>query len=693
MLDYLHQAAILIAMRLESVLDQMPGRAHSRLSRFNKQFGELPQEAFGEYLGIDPDSVSWNRCQRLLECVPEEYRNVAATLIDLTIWSALYPESREILREFSMQITIQTAYFLETGSECPANAGQIIFQALQPYFLPEQSEIWFAQVPFSADRRLMEYLGAAENSKLPFSEWTALFTENETLPELYLYEDICERVSTLLQASDRLIQIRGDDKSGRKFLLKHAAAKCGRRMLFADCAFLYGENHTAYKIAANKLLREALLEDAAVCWYHIDPERITDMRSFAIDCIAALQKRGVQVCCCTGRKLDFSEYIPLSWLYDMPKITQHDRITLWNAFYGKEPYPDIDPTQLAIRYKLSCGQIASVFERRRNDISIGDETEKQRFERICSWIASPSDKLFRIIHPTYQLGDLILPEEDKQKIEVICANFRYYHQVYTDWDMQSKMPYGRAVSVILCGPPGTGKTMTAHVIAATLELPLFHADLSQITDKYIGETEKHLEAIFTEAEKSNCVLFLDEADAICGKRSEVNDSRDRYANNDTAFILQRLEQYDGIVILSTNFVNNLDNAFMRRMKYILNFSLPTAPVRLELWRSCFPAGMPVAEDLDLEYLAEQFEFSGANIKNVILNAAFLAAKDHETIRMQHILLSIEDEYLKFQKHILPGEYGRYSALFLQAKQAHSSHPETPELPDFDRWAERRRYFS
>ncbi|MBQ8687623.1 MAG: ATP-binding protein [Ruminococcus sp.] len=225
------------------------------------------------------------------------------------------------------------------------------------------------------------------------------------------------------------------------------------------------------------------------------------------------------------------------------------------------------------------------------------------------------------------------------------------------------MPYGRCISVLLTGPPGTGKTMTAHVIANMLELPLFHADLSQITDKYIGETEKHLDAIFTEAEKSNCVLLLDEADAICGKRSEVSDSKDRYANNDTAFILQRLERYDGIVILATNFINNLDNAFMRRMKYILQFSLPSAAVRREIWESCFTEEMPVAEPIDFDYLAEQFQFAGANIKNVVLASAFLAASEESAITMRHILKSVGNEYLKFQKHALAGEFGKYSDLY------------------------------
>jgi len=225
------------------------------------------------------------------------------------------------------------------------------------------------------------------------------------------------------------------------------------------------------------------------------------------------------------------------------------------------------------------------------------------------------------------------------------------------------MPYGRSVSVLLVGPPGTGKTMTSHVIANMLELPLFRADLSQISDKYIGETEKNLGMIFSEAEKTGCVLFLDEADSICGKRSEVSDAHDRYANNSTAFLLQRLEQYDGIVILSTNLINNIDDAFMRRIKFIIHFSVPDAAVRLELGRTSFTDKMPLSDDIDLPYLAERFEFTGASIKNIVLESAFLAVMNDSEIKQEYILKSIANEYQKLGKHVLPGDFGRYGELF------------------------------
>jgi SpoVK/Ycf46/Vps4 family AAA+-type ATPase len=191
--------------------------------------------------------------------------------------------------------------------------------------------------------------------------------------------------------------------------------------------------------------------------------------------------------------------------------------------------------------------------------------------------------------------------------------------------------------------------------------------MSQVFDKYIGETEKNIDAIFTEAEKQNCILFLDEADSLCGKRSEIKDSKDKYSNNDTAFLLQRIESYDGIVIMATNYINNIDNAFMRRMKYVVPFAIPDKDIRLEIWKSSFTEQVSIGDDVDFEYLAEQFEFSGSNIKNIVLASIFLSASEKVPVNMKHILTSIYNECQKQQRHLFSAEFGKYQNLFNEIK--------------------------
>ncbi|MCH5275719.1 MAG: ATP-binding protein [Lachnospiraceae bacterium] len=216
---------------------------------------------------------------------------------------------------------------------------------------------------------------------------------------------------------------------------------------------------------------------------------------------------------------------------------------------------------------------------------------------------------------------------------------------------------------MLSGPPGTGKTMTAHVIAGELGLPLYQVDLSRVMDKYIGETEKHLEEIFSFAEKTNVVLLFDEADALFGKRGEVTEGKDRYANMEVAYILQRIEQFEGIVILSTNFYHNIDKAFLRRMKYVLQYRMPDETLRRRLWESSLPEKQ-CREELDIDYLAAQFEFTGGMIKNVILSACVKAIYEKSQLSMEHLLQAIRAEYEKMEWPVSDEIWGEYEYLIM-----------------------------
>jgi SpoVK/Ycf46/Vps4 family AAA+-type ATPase len=245
-----------------------------------------------------------------------------------------------------------------------------------------------------------------------------------------------------------------------------------------------------------------------------------------------------------------------------------------------------------------------------------------------------------------------------RSLQDVTARARHRGTVLTDWRMRRGGGRGRGVTALFAGDSGTGKTMSAEVIAADLQLDLYTVNLATVVDKYIGETEKNLERIFGAAAAGDLVLFFDEADALFGKRSEVSDAHDRYANIEVAYLLQRLETYDGLVVLATNLQRNIDQAFLRRISVAVDFVLPEQPQREAIWARSFPAAAPT-DDLDLAFLARQFKVSGGIIHNAALGAAFLAAEDGSAISMRHVVLAVKREFQKLGRLRTEVEFERY----------------------------------
>ena len=249
----------------------------------------------------------------------------------------------------------------------------------------------------------------------------------------------------------------------------------------------------------------------------------------------------------------------------------------------------------------------------------------------------------------YRWDDLILPADIKLQLKNICAQVRFRRQVFDDWGFADKLPYGRGLSAMFSGTPGTGKTMAAQVLAQDLQLDLFKIDLSGVVSKYIGETEKNLSRVFSEAQASNAILFFDEADALFGKRTDVSDAHDRYANIEVSYLLQKMEDYDGVVILATNLRNNIDEAFIRRIRFIFEFPFPNSDNRKEIWKSSIPTATPIADEIDFQWLADRVKVAGGNIKNIVLNAAFNAAQQQDSLGMCHLLEGCKQEFQKIGK--------------------------------------------
>jgi len=262
--------------------------------------------------------------------------------------------------------------------------------------------------------------------------------------------------------------------------------------------------------------------------------------------------------------------------------------------------------------------------------------------------------------------DLVVPPELQRRLRDLVHAVNLRPLVFDRWNLAKPCSGQRGIKAMFAGASGTGKTMAAAIVARELGLELHRVELSAVMSKYIGETEKNLERAFAAARRANAILFVDEADALLGKRSEVKDAHDRYANVETAFLLQKMEDHDGVVIVATNLANNIDPAFSRRMQFVLQFPMPDVASRLRLWDSMLPREAPRGGDLDLGFLARQFTFAGGDIRTIVLDAAFRAAHAGTSIGMRELLSAVAAHYTKRGKVPHANEFGPYAQLLREA---------------------------
>jgi hypothetical protein len=341
------------------------------------------------------------------------------------------------------------------------------------------------------------------------------------------------------------------------------------------------------------------------------------------------------------------------------------RRALWAAEL-RDQHIDLDNSgidELASRYRLGDAQIREAVGSAGRQAALGrtrpDVSALAKAARIQ--VARDPGTLAQKIRPFYGWDDLVLPADQIAQLEEVCRQARLRHIVYDDWGFDRKLSLGKGLSALFTGPPGTGKTMAVEVIANDLGLELFKIDLSQVVSKYIGETEKSLDRLFAEARAGNAILFFDECDALFGKRTTVQDAHDRYANIEVAYLLQKLEEHEGLSILATNLRQNLDVGFTRRLSFIIEFPFPDEQSRRRLWQSIWPAQVPRSKDLDLEFMATQFKLPGGAVKNIAVAAAFLAAGDGGELRTEHLLWAARREIEKSGRRVAASEFGPYGA--------------------------------
>lgn len=516
------------------------------------------------------------------------------------------------------------------------------------------------------DPRIVSYLLEHDTIDERLRSFTSCCKPTRTFAELSLPEmlvsDIAQASLVLSRKGGGTVFLHGPRGSGKRCIAEAISREHGRCLLTADLE-RFSSDTLPLPTAITLLCREALLRDANLLLAHADT-------AFDDDC-ARPQKRAAFLHALdpTGfGRHDFSIFVSAASPIPQADVSHSYRsvsfsvpppdfvtcVALWNQAISTMdcvPAPDVDSGVLANKFQLTGGEIKNICREAANrallSASAPPGVSLADLEAVAR--AQSNHGLRRMaqkVKCVHAWSDLVLPVRAIQQLREICASEKFRPVVYARWGFDRRLSQGKGLNVLFCGPSGTGKTMAAGIIALELALDLYKIDLSVVVSKYIGETEKQLSQIFHEARSSNAILFFDEADALFGKRSEVKDAHDRYANIEVAYLLQKMEEYEGIVILATNFRGNIDEAFTRRIHHIVEFPLPDPEMRERIWRVLIPPDAPLAADVDFGFLARQFDFAGGNIRNVVLAAAFLAAQAGGEICMQHFIRATSRELQK-----------------------------------------------
>ena len=457
-----------------------------------------------------------------------------------------------------------------------------------------------------------------------------------------------------IAAAVPLIYIRERSGASGHSLARAALARIGRPAVELDLGRL-GPTDDPRTIAA-AAAREAGLLGAGLVVGPI--EALVEQGPAAVRTLAE-SRRGIVLI--GGRAWDPAWAMEPPLLLDAPVATVAERHEMWLSSLNGATPTGFDPAIVTLAFRLAPQQIrrAAQAAHRASDaagrtMSVDDISAGARAQN-----AAGLERLARRIEPAVAWDDLVLPPVVEAQLRELTARARHRETVVGAWGLGHRSARTTGITALFAGDSGTGKTMSAEVLANDLDFDLYVIDLSTVVDKYIGETEKNLDRIFTEADRVNGVLLFDEADALFGKRSEVKDAHDRYANVEVAYLLQRMESFDGVAILTTNLRTNIDDAFTRRLDAIVDFPMPEEDDRRRLWVANLPATVPREADIDVDFLARQFRVSGGNIRNICVTAAYLAAADGRSVSMADLIRGTDREYRKLGRLTVEAEFGSY----------------------------------
>lgn len=493
-------------------------------------------------------------------------------------------------------------------------------------------------------------------------EWLHRLAVDRPLARLHWPEPVKRSLLTLIDdylakpSARRLIcHLYGQEGGGKKTLAAALCGEVGVTILSADVRELV-QRAANTEESLRDVFRQAIFEQSAVYLDHLDAlfgeeeKHAAILRNLAhiVDEFSWLTFVSTTQPWSPGSLFAHHTFVAVEVL--PPTITIGQQ--LWEELAAEAGLhtDNVRWDEIAVRFRLTPGAIeAALGSARSLALLRGPDALVTTEEVIRSCYAQSNRRLETLAHKLTQRrswADLTLPPNTLDQLAEICAHVRYRRRVYEDWGFERRISLGKGMCALFHGASGVGKTMAVEIIARELELEAYKIDLSTVVSKYIGETEKNLSRIFAEAESSNAILFFDEADALFGKRSEVKDAHDRYANIEINYLLQRIEEFDGLVILASNLRKNIDEGFFRRMHFAVEFPMPDADHRYRIWQQHFPEAAPVGGDVDIDFLSRRFPISGGNIKNIVLNAAFLAVTNGGEIRMEHLIRATRREYEK-----------------------------------------------
>ena len=514
------------------------------------------------------------------------------------------------------------------------------------------------------DSRVCQFLLGDNNLDARLAGWTRLHQPQsaggEPAPDIVAagkVRRLAERQLKSESANPRnlVLYLHGPAGVGKRDIALSTCRQLGVSMLEIDADALLTAGPEAERLC-RLVFRESLLQQAAVYLAGADALQQDAARSILRSLQVAVVEYGWMVFLSGESSWTATDTFRdcIFQPVDVPIPDVPTRTAVWQrSLAGLTSEPNAWATQLAAAFRLTPERIRAAVERADSSRRMEPELRPLALADILAACRQLSNqKLGELavkIEPRCSWADLVLPSDKLVLLREICDQIRHQHRVYGSWGFGARRSHGTGLSMLFSGPPGTGKTLAAEVLANEVGLNLYKIDLSSVVSKYIGETEKNLARIFAEAETSNSILFFDEADALFGKRTEVSNAHDRYANIETSYLLQKMEEHDGVVILATNLRHNMDEAFTRRMRFIVEFPFPDAESRLRIWRTLFPSAAPVSEEVDFAYFAREFAVAGGSIQNIVLNAAFLAAANGGTIGTQHLLQGTRREFEKIGK--------------------------------------------
>ncbi len=514
--------------------------------------------------------------------------------------------------------------------------------------------------PLRIDERVLHYLAGVSvmDERLtsfiePFRGEMDLVPSQESLSQ----QIVAVWIQTPHQERWPVVQLCGPDGVSRRGVAAAACARLHRTLHILPAAIIPADPRELETLV-RMWMREAILDNSVLLVDCGDADA-SDMAREQV--VTRLIERIQTPLLVAGRERRTATHRAVITL-DVPEPTMTEQRMLWWDNLGTaRPYLNGGVDAVVAQFRLSPAAIeaacATVLVQAPPDAS-PDANGQAHLDSVlweaCRRQSRPQiDHLARRIEPRATWDNLVLPAAQVDILREVAAHVRGRMTVYETWGFAGSSSRGLGVSALFVGVSGTGKTMAAEVLANELKLDLYCIDLSQIVNKYIGETEKNLRRVFDAAEGSGAMLLFDEADALFGKRSDVKDSHDRYANIEVSYLLQRMEAYRGLAILTTNMRDALDPAFLRRIRFVVQFPVPDAHQRAHIWGRIFPPAMPT-DNLDIEKLA-RLNIAGGNIRNIAMNAAFLAADAGQPVGMQHLLRAARREYAKLEKHLTDAE--------------------------------------